>query len=202
MVDTFDNEEKKRKKWVDGEEIENNSDKLFVQYEVGSIFGVGKLAKMGANLAGGVTAFGQGLVDIATNLVTFGHGTDLLGSGGSTGVEAELGSFHARHPSVAGVYFSEFNTVDDRGGSAGSAMTQLGSYIYPFFYGHGKDDKDASGTKLRISQREKKFEVDTHNLPAHYLYTHCYYNFRIYGEDFCKMYGVEKMVRSNVYGFE
>ncbi|CAG8472005.1 33646_t:CDS:2 [Gigaspora margarita] len=65
-----------------------------------------------------------------------------------------------------------------------------------------EDQKDEAGNILYTTQSKKKFEVDTHNLPAHYLYTHCYYNFRIYGEDFAKVYGVEKMSGSNIYGFE
>lgn len=200
MVDTFDHEERKRKKWVDGQEIENNSDKLFIQYDVGSIFARGKMSKGFGSLIGGIATVGQGLVDVTTNVLTFGHGTNMLGSGSIQNFQADIGSIKGRHPSVSGVYYSEFATEDHRGG--GPFGNQAGSYILPYFYGYSKDDKDDAGNKLRFNQSKKKFEVDTHNLPAHYLYTHCYYNFRVYGEDFAKMYGVEKMSGSNIYGFE
>ncbi|CAG8551749.1 5587_t:CDS:2, partial [Racocetra persica] len=172
---------------IDGQEVENNSDKLFIQYDVGSIFTKGKMSKGIGSLMGGIGTIGQGLIDVATNVLTFGHGTNMLGGGSIQYFQADVGSVKGRHPSVSGIYFSEFATEDHRGG--GPFGNQAGSYILPYFYGYSNDAKDDAGNKLRFTQSKKRFEVDTHNLPAHYLYTHCYYNFRIYGEDFAKMYG-------------
>jgi hypothetical protein len=174
--------EKDRKKWVNGKEEENKSDKIVIKYEVGNIYTSKKIDKT------------------LGSLVSFAERIGFCSPGSVDGMSYSMTSGF-----VDGGFQSEFSARDLAKGnkSMSASEKKAGDYIFPYIVGYpyprGKAKENADN---RYSAKEKKFEVDTHGIASHYLYTHCYYNFKLYGDDFAKMWGIEKLEDTDIYGFK
>jgi hypothetical protein len=112
---------------------------------------------------------------------------------------------------VEGGFRSEFDVLDRRkykGKEPSPSFVSkiAGNYIFPFFVGASHDDKKNlrySRGNVSGGQEELFWEVDKKGFANHYLEKHCYYDLQVYGEDFAKLWGIDKGIGKNAgrYGF-
>jgi hypothetical protein len=178
----------------------NRSSRILVRYESGMVYAKDK--QTGGGLWGSVTKFLRKGVNLLANWNTFGNAGDF----GLTDNSKYISGFQINNKWIDGVAFSEYYAYDKiRLGSPPKGCDVVGCYIYPYFKGHqhmkGKDTQSTGKNCPHCTSEKNEFQVDTHGLPHHFLYNHAYYSFEVFGEQYAKMHGIEKMSKKDIFGF-
>ena len=166
---------------------------IMIRFFAGKIYGKNKLRKMGAGAWNFICDTGK-----------------LIIGGGSKGREW---GFPGEHRMVEGRFFQETMVPQFVGGKlkepdqrSSASFVLVGSYIAPYI----SEVNDKEAQIITHNNKENGSAVSVLNIPyrtdavnhhsKHYLNKHCYYNLRMFAEDFAKYYGVEPLPDGSGYG--